>query len=60
MTDAVEPSTKSRHIAFQILTRHGDCLIDDVSLNDLIDDIAKAIDAVESLGEIHQKPEGEQ
>ena len=40
-----EPTAASRQIAFVILTQHGDCLLDDVSLNDLIDDIAAAIDA---------------
>jgi hypothetical protein len=36
------PETAKR-VAFGILTRHPDCLQDDVSLNDLIDDIANAI-----------------
>lgn len=39
-----EPSAGSRQEAFAILTQHGDVLQDDVSLNDLIDDIAAAID----------------
>jgi hypothetical protein len=39
-----EPSTESRQKAFAILIRHGDVLQDDASLNDLIDDIAAAID----------------
>ena len=40
-----EPSAAARVIAFKILTRHPDVLQDDVSMNDLIDDIASAIDA---------------
>lgn len=35
--------TDPRQIAFNILTRHPDCIRDDVSLNDLIEDIAAAI-----------------
>jgi hypothetical protein len=42
---ATEPTTGSRQTAFNILKRHGDCFADDVSLNDLLDDIAAAIDA---------------
>lgn len=34
---------KARQIAFGILRGHGDCLRDDVVLNELIEDIAKAI-----------------
>lgn len=34
----------SRTIAFQILTRHPDCLRDDVSLSGLIEDVAAAIE----------------
>lgn len=45
-----EPTEASRQTAFSLLLRHPDVLQDDVSLNDLIDDIATAIDrAVESL-----------
>ena len=32
-----------RLTAFKILRRHPDCLKDDVSMNDLIDEIAEAI-----------------
>ena len=39
-----EPSTTARQTAFNILTRHPTCLTDDMPLNDLIDDIADAID----------------
>lgn len=38
------PTEAARHAAFSILQRHPDCLRDDVVLNDLIDDIATAID----------------
>jgi hypothetical protein len=34
---------EARQIAFSILTHHPDCLRDDVSLNDLIEEIAQAI-----------------
>ena len=34
---------EARQIAFLILTHHPDCLRDDVSLNDLIEEIARAI-----------------
>jgi hypothetical protein len=34
---------EARQIAFTILIRHPDCLRDDVSLNDLIEEIAQAI-----------------
>lgn len=40
-----EPTAASRQTAFGIVTRHGECFHDDVSLNDLIDEIATAIDA---------------
>jgi hypothetical protein len=51
MTERNEPSASARQIAFSILTRHPDCVQDDVSLNDLIDDIAAAIDAALTLRE---------
>lgn len=38
-----EPSREARQTAFKILSKHPDCLRDDVVLNDLIDDIALAI-----------------
>lgn len=41
MTD--DPIGQARQIAFSILTKHPDCLRDDVSLSNLIDDIAAAI-----------------
>ena len=40
----IEPSAFARATAFNILTRHPECLRDDVTLNDLMDDIAIAID----------------
>lgn len=49
-----EPSTAARQEAFNILTRHPPCLRDDVSLSDLIDDIATAIDKARHSGEQEQ------
>ena len=40
----VEPSAAARQVAFQILSAHPECLRDDVSMNDLIDRIAMALD----------------
>lgn len=40
-------SDAARAGAFAIVLRHGDVLRDDVSLNDLIEDIAAAIDAAQ-------------
>lgn len=44
-----EPSPSARQAAFRILQRHPPCLRDGVPLNDLIDDIAAAIDNASSL-----------
>lgn len=44
------PSDYARAKAFNMLTRHPDCLQDDYPLQDLIDDIAAAIDEARNLG----------
>lgn len=45
-----EPTTWARHTAFGILVRHPDVLQDDVSMNDLIDDIAERLDDARICG----------
>lgn len=45
-----EPSSYARAKAFNALTKHPDCLKDDTVMNDLIDEIASAIDQAHSLG----------
>ena len=37
------PKGLARSAAFEVIMRHGDCLQDDVPLDDLIEDIAQAI-----------------
>ena len=50
-----EPTTWARQQAFSILTRHPDCLKDDVSMNDLIDDIAERLDDARICGRTDQR-----
>lgn len=45
-----EPSTWARQVAFNLLTRHPDCLRDDTVMNDLIDDIAERLDDARVCG----------
>lgn len=52
---ATEPTTWARHQAFNILTRHGDVLRDDVSMNELIDDIAARLDDARISGRNDQR-----
>ena len=40
-----ELSAEARQEAFNILSRHSDCIRDDVVMNELIDDIAQSLDA---------------
>jgi hypothetical protein len=49
MTDR-EPSTWARQVAFNLLTRHPDCLRDDVVMNEFIDDIADRLDDARVCG----------
>lgn len=45
-----EPSAWARAKAFNALTRHSDCLKDDTVMNDLIDEIATALDEAKVFG----------
>ena len=44
-TTVAEKLAQARLVAFHILTKHPDCLRDDVPLNELVEDIAVAITA---------------
>ena len=44
-TAPAQPSGEARHMAYKILTRHPTCLADDEPLDDLIEDIACAIES---------------
>lgn len=46
-----EPSTAARTIAFQIARKHARLFQEDMPINDLIDDVANAIDVARSVGE---------
>ena len=39
----LSPITQARSVAFRILGRHPDCLLDDTALDGLLEDIAQAI-----------------
>lgn len=39
----LSPITRARAEAFRVMTRHPDCLLDDVPLDELLEDIAQAI-----------------
>lgn len=39
----LSPITQARMLAFRILGRHPDCLLDDTVLGDFLEDIAQAI-----------------
>lgn len=45
-----EPSAWARAKAFNALTRYPDCLKDDTVMNDLIDEIAEALDEARRFG----------
>lgn len=50
-----EPTTWARLQAFEILTRHPDCLRDDAVMNGLIDDIADRLDDARICGRNDQR-----
>lgn len=54
-----DPTTWARHQAFNILTRHPDCLRDDVVMDDLIDDIAARLDDARACGIAQARDDGE-
>lgn len=39
----LSPIVQARMVAFRVLARHPDCLLDDTVLDDLLEDIAQAI-----------------
>lgn len=39
----LSPILQARAVAFRVLTKHPDCLLDDTVLDDLLEDIAQAI-----------------
>lgn len=46
-----EPTAKARVKAFEILRRHPECLRDDTVMDDLIDEIARAIDIASAIND---------
>ena len=48
-----DPSAWAKSKAFNALTKHPECLLDDMVLTDLIDEIAAAIDEARQFGEEH-------